>query len=505
MTTATKLKHLNKLGICCLFMSCCSCTVLTPYSMPSQINSAMSNADASDTDHSIKHNDDTSFPVNMTSAEVKNIDVIVNNAQGKLNPKASQVLLKKRWRGAFQDLHTLAILEQTVTGNPLIDGNQITLLHDGPQTMAAMIAAIKMAKKHIHLETYIFDQDPLGIAFANLLIERQVAGVQVRIIYDSVGTISTPQAFFDALSAAGIELLAFHPLNPISALSDAEPWSPNQRDHRKLLVVDGLIAFTGGINISNSYSSSSLFRSKHRTQTTPTTPTTVGWRDTHIQLRGPAVAAIQWVFLDTWMEEKDLSFAQLPMVDFFPPLSQQGTNLVRVLASGPDDNQDIYQAYLLAINQAQHRIHITCAYFVPDQTILDALAAAVRRGVEVKLILPGVNDNDLVSQASKSYFAEMLDQGIQLFQLKVAVLHAKTAVIDSQWSTVGSTNIDTRSFLHNREINVVVFSPSFGLEMESAFAEDLRSSTPIKKSDWAQRSLLDKLKQWLARRLAYWL
>jgi cardiolipin synthase len=321
----------------------------------------------------------------------------------------------------------------------------------------------------------------------------------VRIIYDSVGTIGTPQKFFDELSAVGIELVAFHPLNPISAINKSEPWSPNQRDHRKLLVVDGLVAFTGGINISNSYASSSLFRSKRRASKT------VGWRDTHIQLRGPAVAAIQWIFLDTWLEENNLSFDQLPNEDFFPRLEQQGTNLVRVLASGPDDNQDIYQAYLLAINQAQHRIHITCAYFVPDQTILDALVQAVRRGVEVKLVLPGVNDNDLVSQASKSYFAEMLDQGIQLFQLKVAVLHAKTAVIDSQWSTVGSTNIDTRSFLHNREINVVVFSPSFGLEMESAFSEDLRLSTPINKSTWAKRSFFDRMKQWFARRLAYWL
>uniref|UniRef100_UPI003753E638 phospholipase D-like domain-containing protein n=1 Tax=Undibacterium sp. TaxID=1914977 RepID=UPI003753E638 len=193
------------------------------------------------------------------------------------------------------------------------------------------------------------------------------------------------------------------------------------------------------------------------------------------------------------------------IADLFPPLQHQGSHLVRVLASGPDDNQDIYQAYLTAIKQAQHRIHITCAYFVPDQAVLDALAAAVKRGVDVKLILPGVNDNDLVAQASKSYFTEMLDQGIQLFQLKVAVLHAKTAVIDGQWSTVGSTNIDTRSFLHNREINVVVFSPAFGSEMESAFTEDLRSSTQVSKETWAQRPILDRLKQWFARRFAYWL
>lgn len=413
--------------------------------------------------------------------------------------KNSVSLLKKRWRNAYQELNLLANLEQAVTGNPLIDGNQLTLLHDGPQTMAAMIKAIQAAKHHIHLETYIFDQDPLGMAFADVLIERQQAGVQVRIIYDSIGTVGTPQAFFDKLAAAGVELLEFHPVNPMHLAQQGQAWSPNQRDHRKLLVVDGELGFTGGINISNSYATSSLFRSKRARSTA------VGWRDTHLQIRGPAVAAIQWVFLDTWLEEKELNFEQLPEADYFPKLEPVGAHLVRVLASAPDQNQDIYQAYLSAIHQAKRSIHITCAYFVPDQAILAALIAAVKRGVEVKLILPGANDSDLVSHASKSYFTEMLAAGVQLFQLNVAVLHAKTAVIDGLWSTVGSSNIDTRSFLHNREINVMVFSPEFGLEMERAFTEDLKSSTRLSKEMWDERSFMQKIKQWLARRFEYWL
>ncbi|MFZ6800039.1 cardiolipin synthase [Undibacterium sp. Di24W] len=425
--------------------------------------------------------------------------VIVTNSKGKLVGKSSKALLKQRWRNAYQDLNLLANLEQAVTGNPLIDGNQITLLHDGPQTMAATKVAIQEAKHHIHLETYIFDQDALGIAFAELLIARQTAGVQVRIIYDSVGTVGTPQVFFERLRNTGIELLEFHPVNPVSTIRQGIAWSPNQRDHRKLLVVDGNIAFAGGINISNSYATSSLFRSKRAGNTS------VGWRDTHIQITGPAVAAMQWVFLDTWLEEKELNFEQLPAADYFPLLKNAGTKLVRILASGPEDNQDIYQAYLSALYQAKRSIHITCAYFVPDQAILNALNAAVQRGVDVKLILPGVNDNDLVSQASKSYFDEMLSSGVQLFQLKVAVLHAKTAVIDSQWSTVGSTNIDTRSFLHNREINVMVFSTEFGLEMENAFTEDIQSSVQINKDVWADRPVFDRVKQWLARQLGYWL
>lgn len=490
-----------------LLGACCSCASLAPLTKNNMTNTATKVVeDTSQASASKPYTEQESTPPTskdmLTSVAVPSAPtptVIVSNTQGQLTPKTSVALLKKRWRKAYQDLNMLANLEQAVTGNPLIDGNQINLLHDGPQTLAAMIAAIRGAKHHIHLETYIFDQDPLGIAFAELLIARQRAGVQVRIIYDSIGTVGTPQAFFERLRDAGIELLEFHPVNPVNTLNQGKAWSPNQRDHRKLLVVDGRVAFTGGINISNSYATSSLFRSKR------TSDTSVGWRDTHIQLRGPAVAAVQWVFLDTWLEEKELSFEELPEADYFPILSNAGTQLVRVLASAPEDNQDIYQAYLSALSQAKSSIHITCAYFVPDQTILNALIAAVQRGVEVKLILPGVNDNDLVSQASKSYFEEMLDSGVQLFQLKVAVLHAKTAVIDSQWSTVGSTNIDTRSFLHNREINVMVFSPEFGLDMENAFTEDLKSSTPVSKEAWGHRPVLDRLKQWLARRLAYWL
>jgi cardiolipin synthase len=495
------------LGHLLLLAACCSCTKLTPLT-----KNTMPNSLSSSTDPSPQYSTEIKR-VNLTSEQATNKTpgaaasalatqapmVIVTTSQGKLLAKNSKALLKDRWRKAYQDLNMLANLEQALTGNPLIDGNQITLLHDGPQTMAAMIAAIKEAKHHIHLETYIFDQDPLGIAFADLLIARQTAGVQIRIIYDSIGTVGTPLAFFERLRAAGIELLEFHPVNPINTLRQGIAWSPNQRDHRKVLVVDGNIAFTGGINISNSYATSSLFRSKR------TGNTSVGWRDTHIQIEGPAVAAIQWVFLDAWLEEKELNFEQLPAADYFPLLKNRGTQLVRVLASGPDDNQDIYQAYLSALSQAKRSIHITCAYFVPDEAILNALSAAVLRGVDVKLVLPGINDNDLVSQASKSYFEEMLNAGLQLFQLKVAVLHAKTAVIDSQWSTVGSTNIDTRSFLHNREINVMVFSPEFGIEMESAFAEDLKSSTPVSKEVWADRPVFDRVKQWLARQLGYWL
>jgi cardiolipin synthase len=417
----------------------------------------------------------------------------VTNARGTLSARKSKSLLSQRWRNSHVDLAALAALEEAATGSPLIAGNKVTLLYDGPQTMAAMIEAIKAAKDHINLETYIFDQDELGNQFADLLIERQRDGVQVNVIYDSVGTIGTPQFFFDRMRDAGIHLLAFNPVNPLKLVG---PWRPNQRDHRKILVVDGVVAFTGGVNISSTYANSSLFRSKARRAAK------VGWRDTHIKIEGPAVAALQWAFLDAWASQKS---PDLPDSNFFPPLKEAGDKLVRVLASEPGGDYDIYKAYVLAIQEARKTIHITSAYFVPDAQILQALSDAAQRGVDVKIILPGVTDSGLVFHAARSFYSQMLASGIKLYQLQIAVLHAKTAVIDRVWSTVGSTNIDTRSFLHNNEINVVVLSGEFGDAMENAFTEDLSYSLEMTQEQWEQRPLSDRLKEWTSRRLEYWL
>jgi cardiolipin synthase A/B len=417
----------------------------------------------------------------------------VTNAQGTLSIQKSTSLLARRWHNSRTDIAALAALEEAATGSPLITGNKVTLLYDGPQTMAAMITAINAATDHINLETYIFDQDELGMRFAEILIARQRAGVQVNVIYDSVGTVGTPQAFFDNMRAAGIHLLAFNPVNPLKLIG---PWQPNHRDHRKILIVDGAVAFTGGVNISSTYANSSLFRSKARRDNK------VGWRDTHIRIEGPAVAALQLVFLDNWASQ---TAVDLPDSNFFPPLKDAGDKLVRVLASAPGGDHEIYKAYILAIQEARETVHITSAYFVPDAQILQALNDAARRGVDVRIILPGVTDSGLVFHAAQSFYSDMLAAGIKVYQLQIAVLHAKTAVIDKVWATVGSTNIDTRSFLHNNEINIVVFGDEFGTAMENAFAEDLHHSVEITAEKWDQRPLGDRLKEWAARRIEYWL
>ena len=417
----------------------------------------------------------------------------VTTTQGRLSPQAAHSLLLRHWKNSYADTQALAATEELATSQPLIAGNQVTLLYDGPQTVAAMKRAIAAAKNHINLETYIFDEDAVGTPMAELLMERQRAGVQVHILYDAVGTLATPQAFFERMREAGIHLLAFNPVNPFQALG---PWELNQRDHRKLLVVDGRVAFTGGVNISSSYANSSLFRARSSRQSK------VGWRDTHVQIEGPAVTALQWEFLNHWANQQT---APLSDSDFFPPPQVAGNTLLRVLASEPDGDQEIYRAYLLAIRSAKRTVHITAAYFAPDAHILRALQDAARRGVEVTLILPAVPESKLVFYAGHALYRALLESGIHLYQLQVAVLHAKTAVMDSVWSTVGSANMDTRSFLHNHELNVMVFDDAFGLAMESAFQEDLRLSTPVTLEQWEQRPFSERVKEWFASRIAYWL
>ena len=420
----------------------------------------------------------------------------VTGANGALSGSRAKSLLAKRWSNGALDLQAQAALEEAATGVPLIAGNKCTLLFDGPQTMAAMYQAISEARNNINLETYIFDQDELGLKFADMLIQKAQQGLTVNVMYDSVGTIGTPQEFFDRMRQGGIKLVAFNPVNPAKLHGDS--WKINNRDHRKLLIVDGKIAFTGGINISADYSKGSLFRSRSR----PATKSDVGWRDTHIKIEGPAVQAFQYLYVRNWagQDSEDLRPA-----DYFPQPVIAGDKVVRVLGSEPDGKFEIYKAYNLAIQEAKKSIHLTSAYFVPDQQTLDALIAAAKRGVDVKVVLPGVSDSGLVFYAAHNLYDQLLENGIKIYHLKLAVLHAKTGVIDGAWSTVGSTNMDTRSFLHNSELNVVVMGEAFGGEMEKAFQEDLRDSTEITLEAWRHRPWKDRMREWAARLMDYWL
>ncbi|MCA1246411.1 cardiolipin synthase [Massilia sp. MS-15] len=421
----------------------------------------------------------------------------VATPRGMLQPKQAAQLLAKRWANASPDLKQLALLEEQATGAPLIPGNKVTLLFDGPATMREMMAAAREAKSSINLETYIFDRDPIGLQFAELLAEKRRQGVIVNIIADGVGTLATPKEFFERMRAAGINVLIFNPVDPTKRPGN---WQLNNRDHRKIMVVDGRVGFTGGINISETYANSSLFRSRKKPETVDSEQ--VGWRDTHIRIEGPAVAALQYAFIDNWVRQ---DAGELPQADYFPRLAPVGDKVMRVLATTPDRDSEIYKSLMVAMNEAKKSIHITSAYFVPDQQIVDSLKAAAQRGVDVKLVLPGVSDHDLIKHAGQAFYDELLQGGVKIYQLQVAVLHAKTAVIDGIWSTIGSANIDRRSFIHNYELNVVVLDPAFGQDMENAFNEDLRSSKQVTLEGWRDRPWKDRLREFMGRLAEYWI
>jgi cardiolipin synthase len=386
-------------------------------------------------------------------------------------------------------------LEQGISNSPLSVGNKIVLLENGPRTYAAMLAAIAAARDHINMETYIFEDDADGARFADALIERQRAGVQVNLIRDSVGTLGTRAGFFQRLGDAGIQLLEFNPVNPLSAKAG---WDVNQRDHRKLLIVDGQIAFLGGINISSVYSGGSFSRSSP-----PRDKSDQPWRDTDLQIEGPVVAEFQKLFIATWEKQQG---APLAPRRYFPDLHRQGDEIVHAIGSSPEDPYSlIYATLISAIDNAETEVLLTSAYFAPDPQLLASLRGAVARGVHVRLVLPGSSDSSLVFNAGRSHYDDLLSAGVKIYERRSALLHSKTALIDGVWATVGSTNLDWRSFLHNQEVNAVVLGPGFGAQMRASFDDDVAKSEPVTLQAWRRRTLDLRLKEAFSRLWEYWL
>ena len=421
----------------------------------------------------------------------------LEGARGPLSSQQTKAILKRlQARGEATSIFDRHLaLEQAIVGSPLVVGNKVVLLQDGPATFQAMFNAIRNAKDHINMETYIIEDDEVGKRFADALIEKQAQGVPVNFIYDSVGAINAPKEFFKRLTDAGIKVLEFNPINPLTA---KKGWELNQRDHRKLLIVDGEAAFLGGINISSVYSGGSFSpRSKRRPDGSPP------WRDTHLQLEGPVVGEFQKLFLATWEKQKG---APLAPSKFFPQLTNKGKEVVRAIGSSPDDPYSlIYATLISAINSAETSVYLTNAYFVPDPQLLTALTDAAQRGADVKIILPSNTDFWLVFHAGRSFYTKLLEGGVKIYERRGALLHSKTALIDGVWSTIGSTNLDWRSFLHNEEVNAVILGQEFGGQMQVMFDKDLAASKLITLDQWQQRSIDLRFKEMAARIWEYWL
>jgi cardiolipin synthase len=376
-------------------------------------------------------------------------------------------------------------------------GNEAQILVDGPRTYRAMFAAMDAARDHINLETYILEGDEVGERLAAMVARKVKQGVKVNIMYDSVGSIGTPKEYFEQLRKLGARLCEFNPVNPAKAAGD---WDINNRNHRKILVVDGRVAFTGGINISSVYSAGSR-RSRQASQLKPQDRSAHGWRDTQVQAEGPVVARFQRVFLDAWAEE-DCGPAQ--EARYYPALKRRGDIEMQVMTAKPGNGgSEMYGALLDAIDRSRQRVWITMGYFAPDPRTVQALLGAAQRGVDVRLVLPGFSDFWAPVYAARSHYAELLDGGVRIYEWNQALLHAKTAVIDGDWSSIGSTNLDWRSFVHNYEADLVVHDAAFGAEMERLFRADVAASVERKKDAWRQRGASERVKEWMARRWEY--
>lgn len=361
----------------------------------------------------------------------------------------------------------------------LTQNNLLSILNNGDSTFSAMISDLKNAQSSIHMEYYIFVNDTLGGEIADILMERAKAGVEVRLIYDDVGSWHLKGSFINKLRKAGVHVQCFMPV--------VFPWltsKVNYRNHRKIVVIDGAIGYTGGLNIADRYLHGTVDGI---------------WRDTHLRIEGFAVHMLQVTFLTDWyFATKELlkSYAKyLPST-----VENQGNTALQIVVSGPDsDYEAIMQAYFAAITKATSHIYISTPYFLPNQTILTAIKVAALSGVDVKILLPAKSDSKIVHWASRSYFTELLQAGIKIYLYTKGFNHSKLMTVDSGFSSVGTANMDVRSFEDNFEISAMIYDIEKTREIEVQFLKDITVSHRLTLMRWQKRKHQDNFKESVAR------
>ncbi|MGO4478849.1 cardiolipin synthase [Massilia sp. 2TAF26] len=356
-------------------------------------------------------------------------------------------------------------------GPPLVEGNKVEVLLNGDQIFPAMLKAIREAQRTITFETYIYWSGSIGREFTEALAERARAGVKVHVLLDWIGSMKISNAEMEQMRSAGVELHRYH--KPVW-------WKLarlNNRTHRKLLVVDGRIGFTGGVGIADKWRGHGQDEDH--------------WRDTHFRVEGPVVGQMQAVFNDNWTKATG---TVLDGDAYFPALKHEGESAAQMFSSSiTGGSESMHLMYLLAITAARHTIHLSNAYFVPDDLAVRALVAAAKRGVDVRVITPGkIIDSDVVRAASRERWGELLAAGIRIAEYQPTMYHVKALVVDSLLVSVGSTNFDSRSFSLNDEANLNVLDPVFAKQQEAVFEDDWRRAKPVSLQQWENRPLHDK-------------
>jgi cardiolipin synthase len=361
---------------------------------------------------------------------------------------------------------------EAYTRAPIMAGNKVTLLLNGEQFFPAMLEAIRGARQTINYVQYSWEHTGVSSDFVEALAERCRAGVAVNLLLDGTGALRFPAEPRAMLTGAGCHVASFRPVGPLTL------HRTNNRTHRRILIIDGRTAFTGGSGVSEKWEGDGRTEGK--------------WRDTDVRIDGPVVQQLQAAFAENWLEATGVVLGNA--AHFPPDVPIAGEDVVQVVSSSPARGaSEMYTTFLLAINSARRSIRITNPYFLPDDALMEALLAARRRGVHVQVLLPGQIDHQIVRQASRAGFEPLFQADVEIFEYQPALLHAKTMVIDGTWSTIGSANFDNRSFSLNDELNVVIYGSAFGSLMDGVFAQDVRRAQRIAYEDWQSRPITDRL------------
>lgn len=432
--------------------------------------------------------------------------------RGPLSSEQSRAVLERAGAVGHQltALERHLAIEQEVAETPLVAGNRTHFLRDGENTFRTMFELIGEAQRSINLEYYILeDIESDGVMLSDLLVQKAQQGVAINILYDSFGSASTPDSFFDKLKAAGITMLSFNPVNPFKARG---AWRPNQRDHRKMLVIDGRVGIIGGINLSTTYMASGPSRlgksgagggGKRKAkdgaseQEKATAKTADYWRDIDLKIEGPVVAQLQTLFLEHWAAQKGPS---LNDSEFFPQIAPAGDEVIRIIGSTPEHDVPRYYVTLLsAIRNADKNIYVVAAYFVPTRDERRDLTAAAKRGVDVRLLLPAKSDSGMAVAAQRSRYGAFFEAGVKIYEVTDYILHSKMVSVDGVWTVIGSSNLDQRSVIYNDEVDGVVLGKDTAEQMERLFHEDLSHARSVDPETWARRGLGERLKEFFAR------
>jgi cardiolipin synthase len=364
-----------------------------------------------------------------------------------------------------------------LTGSAISEGNRVEVLRNGVQIFPAMLTAIRGAKKTINLEFYIYWDGEVGRLFAETLAERARAGVKVNVVLDAVGSSDMSEDLILFMQRNGISIEWYHPLRwyTISRV--------NHRTHRKLLIVDGEIGFSGGVGIADNWLGDGDAPNH--------------WRETVVRVEGPVVTQMQFAFMDNWVKSRG---ELLTGLDYFPRLTKRGECMTQVLKSSPSEGSSTAKLmYIVSIVSARKSIYLNSAYFVPDNDTIRAFEGAVRRGVDVRVIVPGEHmDVPIVRHASRLQYSHLLRRGVRIFEYLPTMMHAKSMVVDGIWTTIGSSNFDDRSFRLNDEVNVNIYDEGIAAQMEKMFFEDLARSEEITRRRWIKRPWVDRAKEKIA-------